>query len=165
MPVQPDANRTTSAKPDSVQVFGVDVGYGHVADKVRTDPRVNVIERTNLRHVTPDTLQGAEIQLFTLDLSFISVLKVIPAVCAVAAAGERVQAVVLVKPQFEVGPESVGKGGVVRDAAARSLAVNRVVQGFEDEGWLSNGVVESPVRGAKGGNVEFLAHFICEPSR
>lgn len=148
-----------------MQVFGVDVGYGHVADKVRNDPKVCVIERTNLRHITSDTLQGTGIQLFTLDLSFISVLKVIPAICAVAAAGERVQAVVLVKPQFEVGPESVGKGGVVRNVAARSLAVHEVVQGFVDEGWVSNGVVESPVRGAKGGNVEFLAHFIREASQ
>lgn len=139
------------------------MGYGHVADKVRNDPKVCVLERTNLRHITTDSLGGSSVQLFTLDLSFISVLKVLPAVCAVAAEGLPVQAVVLVKPQFEVGPESVGKGGVVRSPEARSSAVDQVVKGFTDQGWEFNGVVESPVRGAKGGNIEFLAHFVLQP--
>eukprot|EP00892_Ulva_mutabilis_P002620 jgi/Ulvmu1/12359/UM009_0005.1 len=144
------------------KVFGVDVGYGHVADRVRNDPRMCTLERTNLRHLTPYMLGGSTVQLFTLDLSFISVLKVLPAVCGVAAVGEFVQAVVLVKPQFEVGTEAVGKGGVVRDAAARTAAVQKVVEGFAAQGWVSRGVVESPVRGAKAGNIEYLAHFVKE---
>ena len=136
------------------------MGYGHVADKVRNDSRVSLLERTNLRHLSADEIGGACVQLFTLDLSFISVLKVLPTVCAVAAANGSVQAVVLVKPQFEVGTEAVGKGGVVREAAARSAAVQKVIDGFAAEGWISRGVVESPVRGAKAGNIVYLAHFV-----
>jgi 23S rRNA (cytidine1920-2'-O)/16S rRNA (cytidine1409-2'-O)-methyltransferase len=140
-----------------VQVYGVDVGYGQVAEKVRTDERVTVLERTNLRTLSPEALGSAKIDLITLDLSFISVLKVLPALCAVAA--PEAVAVVLIKPQFEAGVDGVSRGGVVRKAEVHESVVASVTEGFAACGWRRLGVTESPVRGAKGGNVEFLAHF------
>lgn len=135
----------------------MDVGYGQVAEKVRTDDRVTILERTNLRTLTPDALGGAKVDFITLDLSFISVLKVLPALSAVAA--PQAAAVVLIKPQFEAGLGVVSKGGVVRDAAVHESVIAKVTEGFVECGWTRLGVTESPVRGAKGGNVEFLAHF------
>jgi 23S rRNA (cytidine1920-2'-O)/16S rRNA (cytidine1409-2'-O)-methyltransferase len=85
------------------------------------------------------------------------VLKVLPALCGVAAA--RAEAVVLIKPQFEVGPGGVSRGGVVRDSEARESAIDQVTEGFAACGWTRVGLTESPVRGAKGGNIEYLAHF------
>jgi 23S rRNA (cytidine1920-2'-O)/16S rRNA (cytidine1409-2'-O)-methyltransferase len=125
---------------------------------VRTDARVRILERTNLRTLTPASLGGVKVDLITLDLSFISVLKVLPALCAVAA--PQATAVVLIKPQFEAGLEGVGKGGVVRDAAVHESVISNVTEGFKTCGWKRLGVMKSPVRGAKGGNVEFLGHFV-----
>lgn len=143
-----------------MQVYGVDVGYGQVAEKVRTDSRVQVLERTNLRTLTPETLGGTQVQFITLDLSFISVLKVLPAVCALAA--PQAAAVVLIKPQFEAGLDGVGRGGVVRDSAVHEEVISKVTEGFSKFGWTRLGLTESPVRGAKGGNVEFLGYFVRE---
>ena len=135
----------------------MDVGYGQVAEKVRTHDRATILERTNLRTLSPEALGGAKVDLITLDLSFISVLKVLPALCAVAA--PHAHAVVLIKPQFEAGFGGVGKGGVVRDTAVHESVIASVTEGFMACGWRRRGVTESPVRGAKAGNVEFLAHF------
>lgn len=140
-----------------LQVYGVDVGYGQVAERVRTHDRATILERTNLRTLSPEALGGAKVSLITLDLSFISVLKVLPAICAVSA--PHADAVVLIKPQFEAGLGGVGKGGVVRDASVHESVIARVTEGFMACGWRQRGVTESPVRGAKGGNQEFLAHF------
>lgn len=136
----------------------MDVGYGQVAEKVRTDNRVTILERTNLRTLTPEALGGAKVDLITLDLSFISVVKVLPALCAIAT--PHAAAVVLIKPQFEAGLGGVSKGGVVRDAAVHESVISQVIEGFVACGWRGLGVLESPVRGAKGGNMEFLGHFV-----
>ncbi len=136
-------------------VFAIDVGYGQLAWTLRNDPRVVVMERTNLRTVTPEQI-GEAVDLVTLDLSFISVAKVFPALPALMAKPS--QLVVLIKPQFEVGRERVGKGGIVRDVAARDAAVAQVIAAAHAMQWQHVGTVESPVTGADG-NVEYLAAF------
>ncbi|KAK9905612.1 hypothetical protein WJX75_003067 [Coccomyxa subellipsoidea] len=105
-------------------VIGVDVGYGQVAERVRTDPRVTVMERTNLRYVQlTDLPEQQPVDLATLDLSFISLLKVLPAVCAVLA--PRASLLALIKPQFEAGRDEVGKGGIVRDASIHRRVIEK----------------------------------------
>lgn len=142
----------------AVHVVGVDVGYGQVAERVRTDPRVTVMERTNLRNLKLEDLPGSEaVDLVTLDLSFISVLKVLDAVCDVLK--PQGELIVLIKPQFEAGKAQVSAGGVVRDPAVHQEVIQKVVEsckglGFECEGWI-----ESPIKGATAGNTEFLAYF------
>ena len=139
----------------AARVYGVDVGYGQVADRIRRDPRVHVMERTNLRHL--ESLPEP-VDLVTLDLSFISILKVMPAVARLAA--QRCELITLIKPQFEAGREHVGGGGIVRDDAVRMRVLRSVSGAICDEyGWEMRGWIESPVHGA-GGNREFLAHFV-----
>lgn len=137
-------------------MYGIDVGTAQAHQRIRSDPRVVVMEQTNLRHLQPQDLP-LQVDIVTLDLSFISVLKVLPAVCGVLRPGGRV--VVLVKPQFEAGPDRVGAGGVVRDAGVRREVVQTVVAGVEAHGLQCVGVMESPLRGDKAGNVEYLAYF------
>ena len=141
----------------AAKVYGIDVGYGQVAEKVRTDARVTLLERTNLRHL--DALPE-EVSLVTLDLSFISILKVMPAVARLVR-HEDAHLIALIKPQFEAGRENVGGGGIVRDDDVRMRVLDDVSQGicraefggFERRAWM-----ECPVHGA-GGNREFLAWF------
>lgn len=134
-------------------VYGVDVGYGQVADKIRRDDRVSVIERTNLRYL-PGLPQNVD--LVTLDLSFISVLLVMPAVLKVMK--ERSTLVTLVKPQFEARRSQVGSGGIVRDPEVHKEVLERIIDGVESFGFKSKGWIESPLKGAKG-NTEFLVRF------
>ena len=136
------------------KVYGVDVGYGQVHEKIRTDARVIVLERTNLRELTSvsELVDG-----ITLDLSFISVTKVIPAVCQLLKPKGFV--IVLIKPQFEAGREHVGAGGIVRDPQVHSDVIERVKTAFETTGFVCQGVIESPIFGADG-NKEFLGYFI-----
>jgi len=139
----------------------VDVGYGQVDGALRNHPKLFILERANMRYVTVEDLPpGAPtaFDLASLDVSFISVLKILPAVSALLK--PTAACVVLVKPQFEAGREAVGSGGVVRDPAARAAALAATVAGFEGAGWECRGTMESPLRGAVGGNVEFLAHFV-----
>jgi len=117
---------------------------------------VTVLERTNLRALTPAALPSA-VDIATLDLSFISVLKVMPAVIGVMTPAA--QLIVLIKPQFEAGQANVGKGGVVRSDAVHKAVVARVTAGVEELGFVRLGLIESPLRGAQGGNKEFLVHF------
>ena len=135
------------------KVYGVDVGYGQVCDKIRNDSRVVVMERTNLRHL--ESLDEL-VDLVTLDLSFISVLKVMDAVCRVLKPDG--QMIVLIKPQFEALRKNVGRGGIVRDPKTRESAIKRVVSGVEEHGFECLGHIESPITGATG-NKEFLAYF------
>ena len=135
----------------AARVYAIDVGYGQLAWSLRSDPRVVVMERTNARHL--DGLPEP-VSLVVGDLSFIGLEKVLPAILRIAAPGAR--AVLLVKPQFEVGPERVGRGGVVRDAGARLEAVEGVAAAAEGAGCLVLGSMESPLPGAKKGNVEYL---------
>ncbi|KAL7247074.1 hypothetical protein ACSBR2_002065 [Camellia fascicularis] len=134
-------------------VYGVDVGYGQVADKIRHDERVSVVERTNLRYL-PGLPQ--KVDLVTLDLSFISILLVMPAV--VNAMKEEATLVTLVKPQFEARRSQVGKGGIVRDPLVHQEVREKIINGVENYGFSCKGWIESPLKGAEG-NTEFLVCF------
>jgi 23S rRNA (cytidine1920-2'-O)/16S rRNA (cytidine1409-2'-O)-methyltransferase len=133
-------------------VVAVDVGYGQLAWRLRSDDRVQVHERTNVRTLTPEVI-GGEVDLVVADLSFISLTLVLPALVACATA--TADMVVMVKPQFEVGPELVGRGGVVRDPAARAAAVLAVARSAETLGVGTQGVVASGLPGPAG-NVEYF---------
>ena len=135
------------------KVYGIDVGYGQVHEKIRQDPRVVLRERTNLRELKP---VGELVDLITLDLSFISVLKVMDAVTSMLK--EDGQLMVLIKPQFEARKQDVGRGGIVKDPKVHQEVIERVTQGIKAYGFEVIGVIESPIVGAKG-NKEFLAYF------
>lgn len=134
-------------------VVAVDVGYGQLDWKLRSDDRVRVVERCNIRHADPAEL-GAPFDLIVTDLSFISLRTVAPALAALG--GPDSDHVYLVKPQFEVGKGEVGKGGIVRDDDARVGAVTAVIEALEGVGLGTRGLIRSPITGAKG-NVELLA--------
>ena len=137
------------------RVYGVDVGYGQVAWKMRQDPRVTLKERTNIRHLTPVELYDDE-QIATLgvmDVSFISLAKVLPTFWALLNSPREV--VLLVKPQFEVGREKIGKKGVVRDAKDQASAIMQVIQAAKQLGWHYRGLTWSDTVGPAG-NIEYL---------
>jgi 23S rRNA (cytidine1920-2'-O)/16S rRNA (cytidine1409-2'-O)-methyltransferase len=136
----------------AASVIALDVGYGQIAEKLRRDPRVIVMDRTNIRHVTPADLPYAP-DLIVIDTSFISLRLVLPAVIEIAA--PKAEIIALVKPQFEVGKGKVGKGGVVRDAALRQDALDAIVAFARDAGLEVVGSIESPIHGAAG-NLEYL---------
>jgi 23S rRNA (cytidine1920-2'-O)/16S rRNA (cytidine1409-2'-O)-methyltransferase len=137
----------------AAQVVAVDVGYGQIAWSLRTDPRVTVIERTNVRTLTPALIDGP-VELTVADLSFISLRLVLPALAACTDG----DLALMVKPQFEVGKERVGSGGVVRDPALRAEAVLDVAAAGWGLGLGVAGVVASPLPGPSG-NVEFFLWF------
>jgi 23S rRNA (cytidine1920-2'-O)/16S rRNA (cytidine1409-2'-O)-methyltransferase len=137
----------------AAHVTAVDTGFGQIAMKLRNDPRVRLMERTNARLLEPGSLSGEPLTLLVMDVSFISATLLIEPVLAAAPSLE--EAVILVKPQFEAGREYVGKGGIVRDPAAHQLAVNRVAQCLRDLGWQVDQAIPSPIKGAEG-NQEFL---------
>jgi 23S rRNA (cytidine1920-2'-O)/16S rRNA (cytidine1409-2'-O)-methyltransferase len=138
----------------AAKVYAVDVGYGQMAWKLRQDPRVVVIERTNIRDIDHALVPE---KVDVIDVSFISLEKVIPHILQFLA--PEAALVVLIKPQFEVGKDKVGKGGIVRDETARQAAVERV-QGFvQKQGFDVKGVIPSPITG-QDGNVEFLLHAV-----
>ena len=139
------------------RVYGVDVGYGQTAWSLRTDPRLVLKERTNLRHLEPADLYGDTDpwpDLAVADVSFIRLALVLPAIGRLLRP-ERREALLLVKPQFEVGKERVGKGGVVRDPAAHVDAIEGVIAAAALEGWSACGVTASPITGPAG-NHEYL---------
>jgi 23S rRNA (cytidine1920-2'-O)/16S rRNA (cytidine1409-2'-O)-methyltransferase len=145
-------------------VIAVDTGYGQMDSKLRSDRRVRLLEKTNARYLTPEHLWPADaprepISLFAMDVSFISATLVLPAViaCVRASGAQQFEVVVLVKPQFEVGREQVGKGGIVRDAAAQQSAVRKVMAAVEELGGTGIERTDSPILGAEG-NREFLLH-------
>ena len=139
----------------AARVYAVDVGYGQLAWKLRQDPRVVVIERTNIRHLTPDQLPERP-SFFTADCSFISLRLVLPPLKALLA--DHAEGIVLIKPQFEAGKELVGKGGVVRDPAVQAQVVEDVLAEAEQLGFVRKGVIPSPLIGPAG-NREFLAYL------
>lgn len=151
------------------RVLAVDTGYGQIAQKLRSHPGVTLMERTNARNLAPGDLP-AGIQFLSMDVSFISATLVLPAVIAAIDCVDEVnggavtpeaalEAVVLVKPQFEAGREHVGKGGIVRDPAAHQLAIERVRRCASGLGGTNLEVIDSPIHGAEG-NKEFLLHFL-----
>jgi 23S rRNA (cytidine1920-2'-O)/16S rRNA (cytidine1409-2'-O)-methyltransferase len=138
---------------NAAKVYAVDVGHGQLAWKLRNDPRVVVLEKVNARHLTATEIPDA-LDLVVCDASFIGLQTVLPA--ALALTKPAAQAVALIKPQFEVGPGQVGKGGVVRDPALHQAVVERITAWFNSlAGWSVTGVTESPILGPEG-NKEFL---------
>jgi 23S rRNA (cytidine1920-2'-O)/16S rRNA (cytidine1409-2'-O)-methyltransferase len=139
-------------KRDVAQVVAVDVGYGQLAWELRTDDRVAVLDRTNVRHLTIEQI-GEPVDLIVADLSFISLTLVLPALVSVSKTSA--DFLVMVKPQFEVGREKLGAGGVVRDPALRKAAVKEVADSAYDMGLGCKGVVASSLPGPSG-NVEYF---------
>ena len=144
------------------QVYGIDVGYGQVDWKIRTDKRVILRERTNIRHLTPTELYGDAIEgnypvalpdLAVVDVSFISLIKILPALKLLLAPPQEL--VLLVKPQFEVGKSAIGKNGVVRDLSAQAGAISGVLAAARELGWEYRGLTWSPLVGPAG-NIEYL---------
>jgi 23S rRNA (cytidine1920-2'-O)/16S rRNA (cytidine1409-2'-O)-methyltransferase len=137
----------------AAHVVAIDVGRGQLAWRLRNDPRVTVMERTNVRTLTSGALEPSP-DLCVVDVSFISLRTIAPALLAIS--DEHAEFVLLVKPQFEAGRARVGRGGVVRDASVHEAVLHEVVAGLAQAGLGVIDVVASPLRGADG-NVEFLA--------
>lgn len=142
----------------SARVIAVDTGHGQIAFKLRQDPRVRLLEKTNARYLTREQL-GGTVDFITIDVSFISATLVLPSVVAAALPENKSgrEVIVLIKPQFEAGREQVGKGGIVRDPTAHAHAIDKVREAVVALGGRSVDVIESPILGAEG-NKEFLLH-------
>ena len=141
------------------KVFAIDVGYGQLDWKIRSDPRVVVMERTNVRYVTPEDL-GEPLDLSVIDVSFISLRIVLPVVKTFLK--QTGQVLCLIKPQFEAGKEAVAKGkGVVRDPAIHKEVLDDFVSLTREIGFTILGLTFSPVKGPEG-NIEFLAHLTLD---
>ena len=143
------------------RVYAIDVGYGQLDFRLRQDPRIVVMERVNARYLAPDALPET-CDLITVDVSFISLLKIVPAL--LHHLRPRGALLTLIKPQFEAPRGSVGKGGILRDRGLRAAVVEKRVEQISALGLESVGTIESPVRGA-GGNVESLALFLKNPPK
>jgi 23S rRNA (cytidine1920-2'-O)/16S rRNA (cytidine1409-2'-O)-methyltransferase len=142
----------------AARVLAIDTGYGQIAQTLRDDPRVTLMERTNARLLSPGTLPPG-ISLLAIDVSFISATLVLPSVLAALQETPALRAVVLIKPQFEAGRERIGKGGIVRDPAAHQFAIDRVRACVEETGATQIEVIDSPITGAEG-NREFLLRAV-----
>ena len=136
----------------AVKVFAIDVGYGQLAWSLRTDERVVNMERTNVRNVTPEDI-GQLIDLASIDVAFISLEKVLPAVKAMLKPDGQV--VALIKPQFEAGKEKVGKKGVVRDPKVHLEVIHKVIDTAREMEFVTKELTFSPVKGPEG-NIEYL---------
>ena len=137
------------------KVFAIDVGYGQLDWKIRSDPRVVVMERTNIRYVTPEQL-GEPLDLSVVDVSFISLKIVLPVIKSLLKPTGQV--LCLIKPQFEAGKDKVGKKGVVREPAIHQEVLDQFVEHVTQTGFRILGMTFSPVKGPEG-NIEFLAHL------
>ncbi|HEU4390952.1 MAG TPA: TlyA family RNA methyltransferase [Blastocatellia bacterium] len=141
------------------QVWAVDVGHNQLAWRIRQDPRVEVIEGMNARDLDQKRFP-VKFELATIDVSFISLAKILPSVRQVLSDSGEV--VALIKPQFEVGKGEVGRGGIVSDPAKQKRVIQEVVEGAVAFGLWATGVTESPIRGG-GGNREFFVHLVRTP--
>ncbi len=139
------------------RVYAIDVGYGQLAWSLRSDPRVVVLERANVRELDPGKVPEP-CDLAVIDVSFISLTLVLPRVAELLRPPAGKSVVALVKPQFEAGREHVGKGGVVRDPAARQGAIDKVATWAAGHGFTVGATIESPIHGPAG-NVEYLLHL------
>lgn len=137
------------------KVYAVDVGYGQLDWRLRNDPRVEVLERTNIKYLTSEKL-GEEADLAVIDVSFISVVKIINAVTALLS--KNYDIVALIKPQFEAGKEKVGKGGIVRQPEIQKEVLESVFQGIREKGVDICGATYSPIKGADG-NIEYFFYL------
>lgn len=140
---------------EAIKVYAVDVGHGQLAWKLRQDPRVVVMEKTNIRYVTPDQIQEP-VEFASIDVSFISLTKVLVPVKELLT--EHGEIVCLIKPQFEAGREKVGKKGVVRDMKVHKEVIHMVVDFAISIGFYVDGIEFSPVKGPEG-NIEYLAYL------
>lgn len=144
----------------AARVIAVDTGYGQIDARLRSDARVRLLEKTNARYLKPEDV-GEAVDLIVMDVSFISATMVLPAVVAAGFPAQESrterQLIVLVKPQFEVGREQVGKGGIVREEGAQLAAVDRVHKAVMELGAREIDVIDSPIHGAEG-NREFLLY-------
>jgi 23S rRNA (cytidine1920-2'-O)/16S rRNA (cytidine1409-2'-O)-methyltransferase len=138
------------------KVIALDVGHNQLDWKIRNDPRVEVREEVNARHLTGDDF-AESFDLITIDVSFISLTKILPAVVPLLTNGARI--VALIKPQFEVGKGEVGKGGIVKDPIQHQRVIGEVNTAAESVGLRVAGMIESPIKGADG-NIEFLALYL-----
>jgi 23S rRNA (cytidine1920-2'-O)/16S rRNA (cytidine1409-2'-O)-methyltransferase len=152
----------------AARVIAIDVGYGQIDWKLRTDPRVTVLDRTNARTLAalppdPETGQPARVRVVSIDVSFISLRLILPAVSRWLA--EEAHVIALIKPQFEAGRERVGKGGVVRDPSTHRDVLRSVLAWAGEHGWTVHGLIRSPIEGPSG-NIEFLAWLVpaAEPA-
>jgi 23S rRNA (cytidine1920-2'-O)/16S rRNA (cytidine1409-2'-O)-methyltransferase len=137
----------------AVKVYAIDVGHDQLAEKIKNDPRVVNMEGTNVRYLTtlPELADGA-----VMDLSFISITKVLDAVKLLVRPGSDL--IALIKPQFEAGTDRLPKDGVIKDAKVQKTVLNEVVTFATQNGWIHHQTIESPIEG-KSGNKEFLAWF------
>ena len=158
-----DAGASTGGFTDALlrrgahRVLAVDVGYGQLDWTLRNDPRVTVMERTNVRHLTGDDLPFGP-ELLVADLSFISLAVALEGLFSTTPSLR--EAILLVKPQFEAGPELVGRGGLVRDPEVRAVVIRRVAAFFESFGFGAVGVTRAAVAGRRAGNREYPIHLV-----
>jgi 23S rRNA (cytidine1920-2'-O)/16S rRNA (cytidine1409-2'-O)-methyltransferase len=138
------------------RVYAVDVGYNQLDWSLRQDKRVQVLERTNFRHMTLEQLDGPRPELATIDVSFISLKLILPVLAGLLELGG--QTVALIKPQFEAGREHVGKSGVIRDSAIHASVLREVLTNANELGFELRGLTYSPITGGEG-NIEFLAYW------
>lgn len=143
------------------RVYAVDVGYGQLAWKLRTDERVINMEKTNARYLTPEDFPEV-MDWMTTDVSFISLTKILPA--AIPLLKEKADGVALIKPQFEAGKEHVGKKGVVRDPSVHEAVIEHVLACGDELGIRLQGLAHSPIRGPEG-NIEYLYWFTKDDAR
>lgn len=141
------------------RVYAVDVGYGQLAWKLRTDERVINMEKTNARFLTPEDFPEL-MDWMTTDVAFISLTKILPAAYSILK--EDGSGVALIKPQFEAGRDKVGKNGVVRDPAVHEEVIQRILTFNEELGFKTLGIVHSPIQGPQG-NIEYLYWFTKDP--
>lgn len=139
----------------AVRVYAVDVGYGQLAWKLRSDPRVITLERTNIKNLQPEEL-SIKPGFITIDVSFISLGKIMPAVASVSE--NNATGIALIKPQFEAGRDKVGKKGVVRDPDTHREVISNICQMITENGWRVVDIDYSPVKGPEG-NIEYLMYF------
>jgi 23S rRNA (cytidine1920-2'-O)/16S rRNA (cytidine1409-2'-O)-methyltransferase len=140
-------------KRGAQKVYAIDVGYGQFDWSLRKDPRVTLLEKTNIRYLDKERISDP-VDLAVVDVSFISLLNVLPKTLEFMGTDGEILA--LIKPQFEVGKGMVGKGGIVRDESKRLSAVEIVKRGAETMGYMVKGIFESPVRGQKGNREYFI---------
>lgn len=138
----------------AVKIFAVDVGTNQLDWKLRSDERVISMEKTNMRYVTPETI-GEQVDFVSIDVSFISVTKLLPAIKPIMKDGAHI--VCLIKPQFEAGREQVGKGGIVRDAKVHKQVIGMIGSFFAAAGFNLLGLDYSPIKGTEG-NIEYLLY-------
>lgn len=148
-------------KKGAKKVYAVDVGYGQLDWTLRNDPRVVCMERTNARHLKPSDF-NIEFDIATVDVSFISLAKILPAVSNLIK--NKGSIITLIKPQFEAGRSQVGKRGVVKDSGIHQEVIKKTIMSASENGLFLKDITFSPIKGPKG-NIEFLGYFIKSPQK